>query len=263
MQKFDMTDDNRASELSGATFFVDLPTKGFPYPEGHPFHNKETIEVKMLTMKEEEILLNSSYSEKGVVVEKLLESIILEKGFNSKEILDSDQLAILLAARVDAYGEDYDVFIECSSCGEEYEAGVDLLKIMSNVVPSPVEMTDNGTYIVELPKSEKVVEYKVLFPNEVISIRKTTEKMLKMNIKTSEQKEFFKRIIMSVDGNGDREHISKFIDNLRIMDSRFLNQKYIDTLPSLNTTFKSVCTNCSHEQEGGLPIQANFFFPKL
>jgi hypothetical protein len=263
MQKFDMVSDNRASELSGATFFVDLPTRGFPYPKGHPFHNKESIEVKMLTMKEEEILLNTSYSEKGIVVEKLLESIVLEKGFNPKEILESDQLAILLAARADAYGEDYQVIVTCLSCEKDYEQEVDLTTIMSNVKTPEIEMGEDGSYLIELPKSEKVVEYKILLPNEMQSIRKTVEKMKKMNIKTSENKEFFKRIILSVDGTTDREYISEFIDNLRILDSRFLSSKYAQTIPSLDLKFGSTCSHCNHEQEGGLPIQANFFFPEL
>ena len=263
MQKFDMTDDVRSSELNGATFFVDLPTKGASYPEGHPFHGKETIEVKMLTMKEEEILLNSSYAQKGVLVDKLLQSIILEKDFNPKEIFETDQLAILIAARIDAYGEDYGVTIECMSCGEDYDADLDLSKILENVNVPDIETTENGTFIIELPKSKKVVEYKILLPTEANSVKKTTEKMQKMNINTSEQKEFYKRILLSVDGDTDREVISNFIDNMRIMDSRFLTKKYGNCLPSINASFKSACSHCNHEQEGGLPIQANFFFPEF
>ena len=56
MKQFDMGDNKVAHNLNGATFFVKLPTKGAFYPEEHPFYNKEKIEVKMLTTKEEEIL---------------------------------------------------------------------------------------------------------------------------------------------------------------------------------------------------------------
>ena len=38
------------------TEFVDLQSKGRFYPENHPLHGQDTIEIKQMTAKEEDIL---------------------------------------------------------------------------------------------------------------------------------------------------------------------------------------------------------------
>ena len=77
MKKFDMDEQTSNKELLGMTHYVDLPTGGKFYPEDHPWHGHSSVEIKMLTTREEEILTNQSYIEKGVVVDKLLESILI------------------------------------------------------------------------------------------------------------------------------------------------------------------------------------------
>ena len=258
-----MDDTTSSKDFNGATFLLKLPTKGSYYPEGHPFHEKETIEVKMMTTKEEEILTNVSYNENGVVMDKLLESIVVADNFNPKDIFETDQLAIIMGARIDAYGEDYSAIIECGNCQKDYQVSIDLQKMLEKVDSADVELTAKNTLIVELPKSKKVVEYRILLPSELASIDRTVEKMQKMNIKTSLTTEFYKRIILSVDGETNRDEINNFISQLKIMDSRFLSSKYAKSLPNLSTVFSSTCSHCSHEQEGGMPIQANFFFPEF
>ena len=44
-----------------ATEIVDLPSGGNFYPEGSPLHGVESIEVKHMTAKDEDILVNRSY----------------------------------------------------------------------------------------------------------------------------------------------------------------------------------------------------------
>jgi hypothetical protein len=163
-------------------------------------------------------------------------------------------MAVLLAARIEAYGPEYEVFSICPHCGESSEETIDLTEVLTNVVESDLERTEAGTAIIELPKSNKVVEFKVLLPKD---LTKSVDKMKKLNINTSFNIEFFKRIIVSMDGSEDKDQISEFVQNIRIMDSRALTKAYNNSLPS------STCYSCGKESEGGLPIQANFFFPEL
>ena len=58
------------------TEFVELPSRGKFYPADHPLHNQKTIEVKLMTTKEEDILASSALIKAGVVLERLMESII-------------------------------------------------------------------------------------------------------------------------------------------------------------------------------------------
>ena len=228
----------------------------------HPLFGADKVEVKMMTTKEEDILTNQSYIENGLVIDRLLESIVIPK-IDAQEMFDSDKMAIIIAARIEAYGPDYAVAVMCDACGEVNKRNIDLLQIQDKVIKNVFEVSDHGTVIVELPKSKKVVEFKHILPKSIASIEKSVQKMQKLKINTNFTSEFFKRIIVSLDGDENKEKISSFIDNLRIMDSRFLSLVYNKSLPSLDTSFKARCDSCGHESEGGLPIQANFFFPEF
>jgi hypothetical protein len=262
MKQFNMEDETSSAKHNGMTHYVDLPTGGFYYPEGHPLCGVAQVEVKMMTTKEEDILTNQSYIDNGIVIDKLLESIILTKA-SPKDIYESDKMAVLLASRVEAYGSDYEVVSICPHCGETQEDTIDLNNIISNVVESEYEKTEAGTTILELPKSKKVIEFRNLLPKDLESIEKTVERMKKLNINTSFNIEFFKRIIITMDGEDNKDEIGKFVQNIPIMDSRALNKAYSKSIPRIDTTTKTVCNSCNKESEGGLPIQANFFFPEL
>ena len=58
------------------TEIVDLPSKGLLYPSDNPLASGK-IEMKYMTAKEEDILTNQNYIRQGVVVDKLLESLIV------------------------------------------------------------------------------------------------------------------------------------------------------------------------------------------
>ena len=64
------------SELKFPTEMVDLPSKGLFYPENHPLASGK-VEMKYMTAKEEDILTNKSYIEKGIVIDKLLQSLLV------------------------------------------------------------------------------------------------------------------------------------------------------------------------------------------
>ena len=50
------------------TEYVDLPSKGLLYPEGHPLCGKDTIEIRYMTAKDEDTLTNQSLLKKGVAL---------------------------------------------------------------------------------------------------------------------------------------------------------------------------------------------------
>ena len=64
-------------EFVSPTSFVKLPSRGSYYPEGHPLHNQETIEIKEMTAKEEDILTSKALLEQGVAIDRLLGSLLI------------------------------------------------------------------------------------------------------------------------------------------------------------------------------------------
>ena len=261
MQKFNM-DDSSSNKYGGMTHFVNLPSGGGFYPEGHPLYGLDKVEVKMMTTKEEDILTNQSYIENGVVLDKLLESILMVD-VHPKDMLDADKMAVMIAARVEAYGPEYTVTLTCNKCQNFYLWNVDLSSFEPAEASPDFEKTPGGTFVVELPKSQSIVEFQHLLPNQIESITKTVDKMKSLNINTNFNTEFYKRVILSVNGDDKTESISAFVENMKILDSRKFLKAYQSTVPSMNTNVKSTCSECGHQNEGGMPVQGNFFFPEF
>ena len=103
---------NTASEDNPFSFvvpteFVELPSKGRFYSENHPLHNQETIEIKQMTAREEDILTSRSLLKKGVAVERVLHSLMIDKRVDPGSLIVGDRNAIIIAARVSGYGHEY------------------------------------------------------------------------------------------------------------------------------------------------------------
>jgi hypothetical protein len=70
------------------TEMVDLPSKGLIYPADNPLSSGK-VEMKYMTAKEEDILTNQNYIKQGVVLDKLLQSLIVSK-------INYDELIVVL-----------------------------------------------------------------------------------------------------------------------------------------------------------------------
>ena len=85
------------------TDFVKLPSKGKFYPEEHPLHNQEDVEISFMTTKEEDILTSPAYNKKGIVFDKLIDSLLVDKRIKASKMLLGDKNAIIINARMNAY----------------------------------------------------------------------------------------------------------------------------------------------------------------
>ena len=110
------------AEYKFPTEMVDLPSKGYFYADGHPLSSGK-VEVKYMTAKEEDILTSQNLIQQGTVIDKLLESLIVDKSIKIDDMLVGDKNAIMVAARILGYGKDYDITYD----GEEHT--VDLSKL--------------------------------------------------------------------------------------------------------------------------------------
>ena len=94
------------SEFKFPSEIIELPSKGIVYPDGHPLREGK-VEMKYMTAKEEDILSNQSYINKGIVLDKLLEAMIVSQGVSVKDLIIGDKNALLVAARILGYGPNY------------------------------------------------------------------------------------------------------------------------------------------------------------
>ena len=78
-----------ANEQKFPSEVVDLPSGGKVYPKDSPLSNGK-IELKYMTAKEEDILTSDNLIKKGVVITKLLDSLILTEGVSSSDLVLGD-----------------------------------------------------------------------------------------------------------------------------------------------------------------------------
>jgi len=245
--------------VSVPTEFVELPSRGLHYPSEHPLHNKETIEIRYMTAKEEDILSSEALIKKGVVLERLIDSIIVDKTLDPNTLLVCDRSAILIAARSSAYGNEYEAVVNCPFCSKKNEIVCDLHQFEPTYQKAEIEirLTDIGTCLVTLPKSQKTVEFRLYNGYDEKSLSNVNDKAPTSNQVTDQ----FKRIVLSIDGNQDIGLIHAFIMNMPAFDSRFLRKAIKQATPTTELHHKLVCDTCNQESVVEVPIGVKFFWP--
>jgi len=238
------------SEFKIPTEMVDLPSKGLLYPEGNPLAEGK-VEMKYMTAKEEDILTNQAYIKQGIVLDKLLQSLIVTK-INYDDLIVGDKNALMVAARVLGYGKDYDFVYD----DESYV--VDLSAIENKVFDESLIKKGTNEFSYTLPNSGNLVTFKILTAGDDKKIDAELAGLKKINKDSSpELSTRLKYIITSINGDREAKTIRDFVDNhLLARDSRLLREYIRQVQPDVNLTF----TTTSGE-EVAIPVNLSFFWP--
>jgi hypothetical protein len=245
------------------TEFVELPSKGECYSSGHPLSGEETIEIKFMTAKEEDILSSRALLKKGIAVERFLESIIKNKKVKPHEMLVGDRNAILIAARTSGYGNVYETSITCPACSNNSQFAFDLNNKKTKFIETNDEITNHGGGIfgIKMPFSKFNINFRLLTGDDETYLAKLTTSKRKSNSVDSVLTEQYKRMVVSVEGHTDRSIVSKYVDAMPTLDSRHLRKCYKLATPDVNIIEDFECLSCGHEQELEVPFGADFFWP--
>ena len=247
------------------TEIVDLPSGGKMYTEGHPL-SKGTVEIKYMTAKEEDILASQNLIRKGVVLDKLFESVVVEEGLDIGDIFIGDKNAILLATRILGYGPEYKAEVIDPSSGEPQEVQIDLSKIQIKDLDSS-KLSSENKYDFELPISKKKIVFKLLTHKDEGDINAEIQALQRLQKKGSEpiSQEVSTRLrymIQEVDGNTDRGFINNWVkNNLLARDSRALRNYVRDISPDLDLTFHFTSDITGEEEALDIPFGVGFFYP--
>lgn len=254
------------SGYSVPTELAKLPSEGKFYPPEHPLHNKDTIEIKFMTTKEEDILATPSFIEKGVVLDKLLESIIVDKRIRPESLLVGDRAAILFKARISAYGPEYSFISSCPSCAsvQKIDHVFQELKSKSFEKTEAVEFDEEGLMKITLPKSGNTVHLKFLTGKDENDVEEEKNRRKKTNLPEESLMLLYKKIIVKVNDDADYFNVANFIVNMPIIDSRFLRRVYQENKPDLDLTYHFECKKCGHVDDGGVvSFSGDFFWPRV
>ena len=242
------------SKFSLPTETVELPSKGLLYPESSPLR-KGTIEMKYMTAREEDILTNNNYIQDGTAIDKAIKSLIVDKSINYSELLVGDKNALMVAARILAYGKDYPIYWD----GKPYI--VDLSKLDNKEIDE--ELFKNGNNVeFKLPNTDNVVTVKLLSHSDQSAIDDEVEGKKKIEPDSDYTNSTrLKHIITSVNGHTDAATIRDFVDNgLTARDGRWLRGKYNEIQPDVKLTHQP---DGPGSEEVPIPIGIGFFYPGL
>ena len=226
------------------TEVLSLPSKGLLYPKDSPL-SKGTIDVKYMTAKEEDILTSQNLITQGVVIDRLLDSIIATEGVKLGDLLIGDKNAIMIGTRVLGYGKDYPVTLTDPDTGEAVETEIDLTKLKNVKFDESVFKGENK-FSFTLPNSKKVIEFKLLTHSDeetIDTLIQSYEKVTNVTGVSNEMTLRLKHQILSVDGVTDQKEIDNFVDNQFLaLDTREF-RKYVSKIQpdvdvSINYTSK-------------------------
>ena len=249
--------EEQKQEFKFPTEIVDLPSKGKMYPEGSPLRSGQ-IEIKYMTAKEEDILTSQNLIKKGVVIDRLLDSLIVHKDVKVGDLLVGDKNAIMIAARILAYGAEYKCEVVNPHNNERFEHTFDLSSINFKELPEEIEYTKNE-FEMELPITKQVVGFKMLTGKDETTIAAELKSLEKIG-QSAEITTRLKHLITSVDGNSEKHVISAFCENMLSKESLFLRDEVARINPDVN--LKQTIDIGGESTEVDIPMTVAFFWPK-
>ena len=243
------------SKFNLPTETVELPSKGLLYPQDSPL-SSGTIEMKYMTAREEDILTNTNYIADGSVMDKLLQSLIINKDIKLHEILVGDKNALMVAVRILSYGKDYDIKYR----GESVK--IDLTKLENKIVNYELFKERKNEFKFELPNTDNVVTIKCLTGADEKAILEEIEGNKKIKKDSNTQlTSRLKHLITSVNGLKEKKDIRLFVDNyLLAKDARAIRKFYAAINPDIDLTY-SYKNSQDRKEVLTVPIGIDFFWP--
>jgi hypothetical protein len=242
--------------------FVDLPSGGKFYPNGHPLKDKDTIEIRFMTAKEEDILTSRSLLKKGIAIDRMLESVLVDKSITLEDMLIGDKNALIVGARITGYGESYETKVQCPSCGANVRHDFDLSNVKLNKPDPEIEkqLLETGTFKVVLPITKLEVEVRLLRGKDEKVLSKIAEERKAAKQEESSITDQLRLLVVSINGERDRSLVERFVAMCPAGDAKHLRKVFADNVPNIDLTQKFVCRACESEMEMEVPFTVDFFW---
>ena len=238
---------------------IDLPSKGYFYPEKSPL-SSGTVELKYMTAKDEDVLTSQNLIAKGIVLDVLLANLMIDKKIKVSDLLIGDKNALLIAARVLAYGKNYEFELVSPVTGEPTTHNLDLTSLKDIPVDFSKLPKGKNEFEFSLPTSKRVIKYKLLTSGDVDDIDREAKSLNKISDIDRTLTTRLKSMIIEVDGNTEKQTINNFVDNeFFAVDSLAFREHIVDNTPDIDLEI-SVDID-GEEVEVAVPMTVQFFWP--
>jgi hypothetical protein len=237
---------------------IELPSQGKLYELTNPL-SSGTVEMKYMTAREEDILTNVNLLKQGIAIEKMLQSLI-KSPIKYDDLLLGDRNALLIAARILAYGSSYSFEYADSDAETKEVVNVDLQTLKNKEVNYALFKNKNE-FVFELPHSKNTITFKLLTIADEKAIEAEIKGLKKANLVAGEITTRLKKQILSINGDYEAKNIRDFVDNYLIAKDSNAFRSYVNSItPDINLTVNFTLQS-GKEIEESLPLTAEFFFP--
>ena len=241
---------------------VPLPSQGILYDPNLTLYNRETLQIKAMTAKEEDILTSQAYLKDGTVIEKLISSCLVDKSFNVNDLIAGDRNALLVSIRITGYGSDYKMKHVCQHCSTKNNVVAQLSELgIERLKNQPVEPGKN-LFKYELPVTKKTVHYRFTTGHDESEEEIANKRREKLGIQApGKVTSFLEKSIVSIDGVTDKNKIKHFVATMPALYSRKLRIHIKENEPGIDMSWQYECKNCRGENKIDLPLTTEFFWP--
>lgn len=244
---------------------VPIPSAGKLYGAGSPLCDVDSVEIKAMTAKEENILMSRALVRKGTVITELIKSCLIDKDIDVNSMISGDRNALMIAIRITGYGKDYSPRVTCPACEQQQDFMFDLSALeLKELDLTKVEQVEPNTnqFKFTLPNSKKDVVFKFLTGKEEETIFSILEAKKKKGIQNDEV--ITTRLIQSVisiDGDRDRSYIAQFLSNMLARDSLALRMHIDENEPSVDMKQDFICNSCGYQEVMAVQMGPTFLWP--
>ena len=239
------------------TEVIDLPSLGKLYPKDSPLA-KGKLELKYMTTREEDILMSENLIKKGVVIDKLLDSLIVTEGVKQADLILGDKNAVLVAARILAYGPEYTTEItNPNDVSQKVQHTFDLSQCPFKQISDDIKH-DGNCFEFKTPIGKNNIKFKILTGADEEMMIKDLTQSKKYGYESSVSTRL-RYSVIEVDGDNKKETINSFTQNMLARDSVSLRNYMSEISPDIDLT--------SEIEIGGetvsvsIPLTVEFFWP--
>ena len=208
---------------------ITLPHDVVPLPSGGVFYKskKKSVKVGYLTAADENILMASGG---GDLALNLVRNKLYEPDLKVEEMLEGDVEAILVFLRNTGFGPEITLNLTDPATRKPFQTTValDTLGIIQGQKPN-----EDGTFTTNLPRSGNTVKLKPLTYSDIMDIEKMAETYPQGRTAPKVTWRLTKEIV-ELDGKTDKGEIAKFIEQMPIMDSKYIRNFMLENEPRLD-----------------------------
>jgi DNA-directed RNA polymerase subunit F len=210
-----------------------------------------------MTAREEDILTSENLIKKGVAIDKLLDSLIMTKGVKADDLIMGDKNAVMVAARILAYGPEYECSIIHPATNETETHTFNLADCPFKKLPKGIK---ENNFQFKLPVSKTTITFKILTSAEEKQLDKDIQASKRVGLQVDSSLTMrYMHSITSVDGDDSREVITSLAQNMLARDSLAFRKEVAKVNPTI--LLEQEIDSGGDVVKVDIPMTTEFFWP--